>query len=819
MTTESSQLAPRGFAANKAGRAGRRRLWPLALLTLAAAGWLACPPSQGADLASPAPANSTLRQQTLMDLYWQFHPGDVESSNEVVSVGYDDKSWQTVNVPHDYVLDASGNYSSTNDRNHGYLPVQPAWYRKHFFIPQTDHGKTLQLEFEGIFRDSQIWLNGQFLGEHPSGYTPIELDISKATRYGTDNVLVVRVDPRRYEGWWYEGGGIYRHVRLRTLDPLHVATWGACVVSTVRHGNEGEAKEAELAIETTVQNDGPVPARCSVVSRIIDPKGKPVLKLTQNAEPVPPGGSQQVVQHELLPNPRLWSVDSPSLYRLETTVLRNGRPVDLTTNTFGIRTIYYDPDKGFFLNGRHLEIRGVACHQDFAGVGIAVPDSLQPWRVSQLKKMGCNAWRTAHNPPNESVLDACDRLGMMVMDENRHLGDTYTHHSPKGTAFTNLSDLATMIQRDRNHPSIIMWSMCNEEGLQKTPEGAAIFSAMKEVVRRYDQTRPVTCAMNEGWLGPGIADVEDIIGVNYSVKKYDDIHQKHPRQAMFGSETANNKTTRGEYASDPTNGWVTCYNLTEDAWLPVAGRPFLAGSFTWTGFDYKGEPNPYGWPDISNNTGLLDVCGFPKDKYFYLESCWSDKPMVHVLPASWNWPGKEGQEIRVIVFSNAERVELFRNGQSLGAVLMPKDGHVEWQVPYQPGQLVAKAYRGDTEVATDTEETTGPPARLQVSAERTLLDGDGEDAVAVRVAVVDAQGRVVPDADNRVEFHLEGAGRILGVGNGNPSDHDSDKAPQRKAFHGRCLAVVQAAAHPGARLKLTVSSAGLASANLALRTR
>jgi beta-galactosidase len=492
--------------------------------------------------------------------------------------------------------------------------------------------------------------------------------------------------------------------------------------------------------------------------------------------------------------------------------------VDSTTTTFGIRTISFDGDKGFFLNGHHVEIHGTANHQDFAGVGIAVPDSLQAWRVSRLKKMGCNAWRTAHNPPSEALLDACDRLGMLVMDENRHLGDTYRQHSPKGTTATDLSDLACMIQRDRNHPSIIMWSMCNEEGLQGTPEGAQIFSAMAEVVHRYDRTRPITCAMNAGWLKPGIADVEDIIGVNYSYNSYDAIHQGHPGKAMFGSEDTNDKTTRGEYVDDPTNGLRSCYNLSEKGWLPVVTRLFICGSFTWTGFDYKGEPNPYGWPDISNNTGLMDVCGFPKDKCYYFESCWSDKPMVHLIPDGWNRPGKEGQSIRVIAFSNAERVELFLNGKSLGAQVMPRDAHVEWGVPYQPGKLEARGYRNGKVVATDVVETTGVPARIQVSPERTLLEADGEDAVVVPVCILDAEGRVVPDANNRVSFHLTGDGRILGVGNGNPSDHDPDKAEQRNAFHGRCMAVIQAGSHAAA-LQLAVTSPGLTPASIAFRTR
>jgi len=761
------------------------------------------------------PEDAAPRQRTLLDADWLFHAGDVTSSNQVIAASYDDRQWQRVHLPHDYGL--YGAYSPTNDRSHGYLPAQPAWYRKRFDIPKSDAGKVLQLEFGGVFRDSQVWLNGRFLGAHPSGYTPFQFDISRVARYGAENVLVVRVDPRQYEGWWYEGAGIYRHVYLTAMDPLHVATWGTYVTAKVPGGDQGADAEAELTISTTVENDTTDSAQCWVLSRIVGPDGVP-LKAVTNAEVVAARGRGEVVQQTVLPHPQLWSPESPRLYQLQTTLLRNSRAVDFTTTTFGIRTIRFDAEKGFFLNGRHVELKGTANHQDFAGVGIAVPDSLQAWRVNRLKQMGCNAWRTAHNPPSVALLDACDRLGMLVMDENRHLGDSYRHHSLPGTTATNLSDLATMIQRDRNHPSIIMWSMCNEEGLQGTPEGAGIFSAMKDAVHRYDRSRPVTCAMNSGFLKPGIADVEDIIGINYNWNKYDAIHRAHPAKAMFGSEDTNDKTTRGEYADDRTNGLRSCYNLSEKGWLPVVKRPFVAGSFTWTGFDYRGEPNPYGWPDISNNTGLMDICGFPKDKYYYFEACWSDKPMVHLLPDGWNWPGKEGQNIRVMAFSNAEKVELFLNGQSLGAQAMPRDAHLEWQVPYQPGQLVAKGYTNGKLVATDTVETTGAPTRLQLSPDRTTLRADGEDAVVVPISVLDAQGRLVPDAHNRVSFHLSGEGRILGVGNGNPSDHDTDKADQRSAFHGHCIAVIQAGSHPGA-LQLTVTSPDLTPASVTFPTR
>jgi beta-galactosidase len=795
-------------------RGGVSRGLDAVLGAMALGGLLSCS-SQPVNPAGEMEAKPGLRQRTLLDADWRFHQGEVLSSNEVVSANYDDGQWQRVHLPHDYVLDSSGHYSSTNDRSHGYLPVQMAWYRKPFFIPQADAGKALRLEFDGVFRDSQVWLNGQFLGSHPSGYTPFQYDITKVARCGGENVIAVRVDPRRFEGWWYEGGGIYRHVYYTAKDPLHVATWGTHVISELPEGNPNA--DAALTVKTRVKNDGTAPAQCEVISEIIGPDGNS-LKTLKEAQVIPALGEHELLQHTVVQRPQLWSPESPHLYQLQTTILRDGQPVDSTITTFGIRTIRYDADKGFFLNGRRVELRGTASHQDFAGVGIAVPDSLQPWRVSQLKKMGCNAWRTAHNPPSEALLDACDRLGMLVMDENRHLGDCYAHHSPKGTTYTNLSDLATMIQRDRNHPSIIMWSMCNEEGLQGTPEGAQIFSAMKDVVHRYDQTRPVTCAMNSGFLKPGIADVEDLIGVNYSVPRYDDIHKAHPDKPMFGSEDTNDKTTRGEYVDDSTNGLRSCYNLSEKNWVPVTRRLFMCGTFTWTGFDYRGEPNPYGWPDISNNTGLLDVCGFPKDKCYYFESCWSDKPMVHLLPDGWNWPGKEGKNIQVLAFSNAGQVELFLNGKSLGLQNMPKDTHVEWEVPYEPGKLVAKTYSNGKVVATDTVETAGAPARIVLSPGRTTLQADGEDAVVVPASILDAEGRIVPNANNRVTFQLTGVGRILGVGNGDPSDHDTDKANNRKAFHAHCIAVVSAGSKPGV-LELTASSPGLKSASTSFQIR
>jgi beta-galactosidase len=755
-----------------------------------------------------------VREETSLDSDWLFHLHDIPG-NVAAAPAYDDGQWRHVDVPNDYVQE--GTYDRKHVRNHGYLPFDPAWYRKHFTIPASDQGKILRLDFDGVFRDSEVWVNGHFLGEHPSGYTPFSYDITQFAKPGAENVVAVHVDPRQFEGWWNEGGGIYRHVRLTVLPSLHVAQYGSYVISTVPNGDQGADEEADLNIQTTVQNQQPQTANCQILSEIIAPDGNVVASVKTDAT-APANSQSQTEQQTTIKTPQLWSIESPNLYQLRTTISQEGAPMDVTTTTFGIRTIRYDADKGFFLNGRRVEIQGTANHQDFAGVGIAVPDSLQAWRVKQLQAMGCNAWRTAHNPPSDALLDACDRLGMMVMDENRHLGDAETSKSPSGTTCTNFSEIDTMILRDRNHPSIIMWSLCNEEKLQGKPEGAKLFSTMMQEVHRFDTTRPITCAMSGGWLTNGIADVEDIVGINYSTEVYDKVHRRYPQKAIFGSEDTNQKTTRGEYAEDRATGMCSSYNLSANLWLDVVNRPFMCGSFTWTGIDYKGEPNPYGWPDVSNNTGLMDCCGFPKDKYYYFESCWSDTPMVHVMPGTWNWPGKLGQNIRVLAFSNAKQVELFLNGRSLGTKNVPHDDYVEWEVPYQRGELTAKAYTDGQTVATDVVDTTGAPARIELSPDRTTLQANAEDAVVIPVSILDGQGRVVPYAGNRVTFQLNGPGEILGVSNGDPADHATDKSNQRNAFHGHCIVVIKAGAQSGT-IQLTASSPGLGSGVVSVKVK
>lgn len=737
-------------------------------------------------------------------------------AHDPIAIGYDDRSWRKVHLPHDYVVEQR--FTPTADANHGSLPTPPAWYRKTFTLPASYKGKSVWIEFEGIYRDATVYLNGNRVGEHQSGYTSFHYDVRKWVRFGAKNVLAVHVNPRHFEGWWYEGGGIYRHVWLNVADPIHVAPWGTFVTSSLPEPRMNKPiAPATLTVKTLLSNGGETLAGCRFVSTIRDETGSTVGKVGRTVFLVP--GSRSELSHRfVVTHPHLWSLERPVLYTLETKVLRGGKVVDRVVTPFGIRTIRFDANTGFYLNGKPVKIQGVCNHQDFAGVGVAVPDTLEAYRVRRLKEMGVNGWRMSHNPPTPSLLDACDRLGMLVMDENRHLGDTYINHTPHGTGYADLSDLVDMILRDRNHPSVVMWSMCNEEGLQGSPEGARIFSAMKDMVHKCDTTRPISCAMNGGWLEDGIATVEDLIGVNYYYEVYDPVHAKYPQTPMFGSETASTLTARGVYKDDRTHAWVSSYNLTDGSWQPVGSRPFMAGSFAWTGFDYKGEPTPFGWPDINSNFGILDMCGFPKDNYYYLQSWWTKKPVLHLMP-HWNWTGREGKDVRVVCFSNAARVELFLNGRSLGAQNMPALGHLEWNVPYAPGTLAATGYdRAGRKIASTKVVTTGSPAALRLSTDRTLLDSDGEDVQPVKVEVLDARGNVVPTADNRVSFVVAGAGHIAGVGNGNPSDHDPDKANYRNAFNGLCMVVVGAGERRG-KITVIAKSPGLRPARLTLEVR
>lgn len=721
---------------------------------------------------------------------------------------FDDKSWRNVQLPHDFVIE--GTFDPGGDVSHGFLPKGAGWYRKTFDLPKSDKGRTLWLEFDGVYRNGIVWLNGRELGRHKSGYTSFFYDISEAANYGGKNTLVVFADARQNEGWWYEGGGIYRHVWLTKMAAQHFDHWSTFVTATPSN----DFKTADIAIESSFSNEAKASGAVNVATQfsVLDPTGKTVATLQMLGSGLSTGQKRTLQPKVRIVNPQLWSPDTPQLYTLVATLRQGRRVLDEERTPFGIRTFRFDADKGFFLNGKPFKIQGTCNHQDFAGIGVALPDRVHSYKVETLKEMGSNAFRFSHQPMAPELLEACDRIGMIVMDENRKLGD-----SPE-----ILSQVESMVRRDRNHPSIIMWSMCNEEQLQGTERGGQMFKTMKDIVLKWDATRPVTAAMNGGH-GSGITNFNDLEGFNYNPGSYDDFHRRFPTKPAYGSETASEVGTRGIYENDKEKGYVSAYAVnappwaqtSEVAWKALAERDWMAGGFVWTGFDYRGEPTPYAWPCINSHFGILDTCGFPKDSYYYYKAWWGEAPVAHILP-HWNWPGKEGQEIPVWVHGNAAQYELFLNGQSLGTKDMPRNGHLEWKVKYAPGTLEAKGF--DTAgkvIVSDKVQTVGAPAKIQLIPDRAQILGDHEDVSIVRVAILDSQNRVVPTADNEVSFAVSGAATVVGVGNGNPSSHEPDKAEKRRAFNGYCLVVVQNNGSNGT-ITLTATSPGLQSVSVKL---
>ncbi|MGD0225918.1 MAG: beta-galactosidase GalA [Terriglobia bacterium] len=773
------------------------------------------------------------REHLLLDHGWRFHLGHADDPAGDFGYGlargymktgeffrpsqpnFNDAGWNAIELPHDWAVELPFVQDDESVIFHGAKPLgrkYPAtsigWYRRVFDISQDDFGKRLSIEFDGVFRDSITALNGIFLGRNMSGYAPFRYDITDAANYGGKNVLVVRVDATQAEGGFvvgdgfYEGAGIYRHVWLVKTNPVHVPQWGTFVTSEV------EGSRAWVTVRTELANEAHAGAECQITSTIVDQTGNEVASGRSDSSMIPGWERRSFNQHLEVGDPKLWSIEHPNLYRLLTAVESGGRVIDHYETPFGIRTVRFDTEKGFLLNGEPVKIKGTCNHQDHAGVGCALPDRLQYYRIEKLKEMGSNGFRTSHNPPTPELLDACDRLGMVVLDETRMFSS-----SPEG-----LSQLERMIRRDRNHPSVVFWSTGNEEPLQGTDPGARICASMKRLERGLDPTRLITQAVSEEW-GKGLSPVLDVMGFNYHhASEIDAFHKQFPRQPLVGTETASTVSTRGIYFTDKQKGYVSAYDVNfprwastaEEWWQTYNQRAFLAGGFIWTGFDYRGEPTPYGWPCISSHFGVIDTCGFFKDLAYYYQAWWSGKPVLHLFP-HWNWAGKEGQEIDVWCFSNLEKIELFLNGKSLGVQPMEKDSHVAWKVKYTPGTLEARGYKEGRLALTAKRETTGAPARVMLQPDRAKIHGDGEDVSVVAVSVVDEQGRVVPVADNLVTFGVTGNGKLIGVGNGDPSSHEPDKAHQRHAFNGLCVAIIQAQKTAG-EIKVRATSPGLASA-------
>ena len=716
---------------------------------------------------------------------------------------FNDSTWQEVKVPHDWVTILP--YADVASHSHGYKTVgykypetSVGWYRKTINIPACDLGKHIALQFDGIFRNARVWFNGFYMGTEPSGYATQVYDVTEYVNYGGDNLICVRADATLEEGWFYEGAGIYRDAWLMKSAAVGVAPFGTFVYADLKQPYD----KVTIYVETEVNNHSLTTQQCEVSHRLLDADGREVAK--SESSTIMLRAKQTLNSQPLTLNlntPHLWSPADPYLYKVETTVKVDGRVTDVYETTTGIRDVEFDADRGFLLNGQPLKLKGVNMHQDHAGVGAAIPDALQAWRIKQLKKMGCNAYRASHNPMTPALLDICDREGILVIDENRLTGINEEH----------LRLLERMIKRDRNHPSVILWSNGNEEwGMENTIQGTRIAAAMREYTHLLDPTRHSTIA-NAG--GREMVKGLDVVGFNYIVQNDVDNQKKNnPTWKIVGTEETTGCGTRGWYFKDEKYpGRMVSLNRTmeqnyeniiERGWKFYDERPWAAGLFYWTGFDYRGEPNPLSYPAHDSEFGILDYCGFPKDEAYYLKSWWTDEPVLHIFP-HWNLQGHEGEEVEVWAYSNCDEVELTVNGKKLGRQPMPRNGHLKWKAVYQPGRVEATGYKNGKRILTKTIETTKAAAKVVLKAVRQQIAADGQDMAIVNIELHDQKGRFVPNACPVLTFCLEGDANIIGCGNGDPSylgsDHP-DKQPCHTfsipAFNGRAQVLIQSGKLP-----------------------
>ncbi len=726
---------------------------------------------------------------------------------------FKDSSWRTLNLPHDWAVELPFEYVKNFDvESHGFKPVGglfPAtsigWYRKHFNVAASDSGQRFQIQFDGIFRDANIWINGFYLGNNKSGYVGQSYDVTDFINYGRDNVICVRVDATQYEGWFYEGAGIYRHVWLNKYPNTHIANDGVFAYSSI------ENNKATLTIETTVQNETDASSNYTIKTYLTDRNGN-IVGTSKEQNISSNIGEEKIAKQTInITNPTLWSLENPYLYRVVAELLQNGKLIDSKKMKFGFRIIEIKPN-GVFLNGKYTKLYGTNNHQDAAGVGSAQPDYLHYYRVSLLKNMGVNAYRTSHNAPTPELLDACDSLGMLVLDENRLLNSSAEY----------MSQFERLIKRDRSRASVFMWSIGNEEGwIHTQSNGKRIAQTFIAKQKQLDPTRTCTYAADVANVFNGVNEVIPVRSFNYRQYAVADYHKDHPNQPIMGTEMGSTVSTRGIVEKDSIRGYLQDEDVyapwwasTAEAWWKLAGpNDFWLGGFVWTGFDYRGEPTPYSWPNINSHFGVMDMCGFPKNIYYYYQSWWTDKDVLHISP-HWNhqveW-GKPGKPIDVWVNSNADDVELFLNGKSLGKKDMPRNGHLMWTVNYAPGKLEAIAYKKGKKL-TAKVETTGSASEVVMTPYKTTMLADGTDVSVINLSVVDREGREVPDADNMIKFFITGPGKIIAVANGDPSSHEPDKcvdgAWQRSLFNGKCQVLVQSTNQSGT-IHFEAKSSGL----------
>jgi beta-galactosidase len=781
----------------------------------------------------------SVRERLLLDFNWRFHLGNACDTakdfgfgkmsreavfakagrvNSAAAIKFDDSAWRGLDLPHDWAVELPFQGTPLLISEHGAKPIgrefpetSIGWYRRTFTLDASDAGKRISIEFDGVFRQASVFFNGFYLGSNFSGYAPFSFDVTDFCNPGEKNVLALRVDASLSESWYYEGAGIYRHVWLVKTAPTHIAQWTHCVRSEVKQN------AAAIAVSADIQNESSASQTCQLATRIVDPNGKVVATASSVAIEVSAFSRQTFTAKTKIMHPLLWDVkpeqSAKHLYRAITSVHVGGKVVDSEETTFGIRTLRWDASDGFFLNGKSLKLKGTCCHQDHAGLGVAMPDRIQQFRIQRLREMGSNAYRTAHNPPSPELLDACDAEGMMVMCETRMFSS-----SPEG-----FSELERMILRFRNHPSVILWSIGNEEPEQGSPRGQKIAAAMRQRVREHDPTRTVILPMNGSW-GKGASYSIDVQGFNYFNGNMDEFHKNFPQQPCVGSEIGSVHSTRGIYVNDMERGYYSAYDRNHNSysstaegwWTYFEARPWLAGGFVWAGFDYRGEPKPHTFPSNSCNSGIVDQCGFAKDNFYYYSAWWKQEPLLHLFP-HWNWAGKEGQEIEIWCHSNLDSVELFVNDVSAGSQTVARNSHVVWKVKYAPGVIEVRGTKDGKIILAEKRETTGMPARILLRPDRTTLSADAVDVAMLSVEIVDAQGRMMPTASNSVEFAIEGPAKLIGVGNGDPRCIELDKDSRRSAFNGLCMAIVQSNREAG-DIRISATSPGLESASITLRS-
>ena len=778
-----------------------------------------------------------------MNFGWKFHKGELPvgtwgkyantgnyGKEPGIGLAYDDSPWRNIDLPHDFSIEAF----PTEKGKLGRFPREVGWYRRHFTIPASDKGRRITVEFEGSFQTTTVYCNNFIVGRSESGYAPFQFDLTEMINYGGNNVLSVCVDARLGEGWWYEGGGIYRNVCLVKTGEVHVP-WGGVHVQSWFKADPNTGKSfledapegpAHLRIQSTVSNKGSAAAAVTVKAKVLDPSGQPVAQGTGQVQ-LGPWGEQTATVESAVPEPKLWSLEQPQLYTAVIELERDGRIVDRFEQTFGIRTIRYDANQGFFLNGKSVKVKGVSNHQDHAGVGIALPDAVVAFRINRLKEFGFNGYRTAHHAGGPMTRMA-DRLGLLLFIESRKFS----------TAPNALEELRRMVLADRNSPSVILWGTGNvERPFENTPIGGQVARGMRDCIHSLDPSRPVTLCQHGGHETAGSPPSElDVIGFMYDWDSWDKIHKLYPNKPIIETEMAETYTSRGVYENQEMQGRVLSYDVTSYVKMGPFSmaevkrqfeRPWMCGGFIWTGFDYRGETGPFqafAWkrmkmpgecPEtVSGHYGAMDLCGFPKDGAYYYKAAYSSDPVLHLFP-HWNWKGKEGQPIDVWVYSNCDEIELIVNGRSRGRKPMPKLSCLSWKVPYEAGSIEAIAFKNGQEVLREKHETTGEPVALQLVPDRPELRADHEDVALVTMQAVDEQGRPVPTARNTIRFRIEGPARLLGSGNGDAATREPDTVPVRSLWAGLAQVLVQALDKPG-KATLIAESEGLRPAKLEL---